>query len=248
MRMKFPAKSQLRTVEVGVIDRYVEWLFGPKVWGLATLDPITEKPDSTPTILHVMHYDREIRKKQAEFMNMGHDFKAALHAAMKEGETRQISFLAPISIAINTSGSKACTAPGLSEAYGIMPKRAIDNPRAIDNTVLSKGAIKKIKQQAKLAALKDGPAISKRAKKAAAKARTQLAIQNGGNGDGAAPPPTGGGARPAKGIGRGKDMFNGKPICYNWNRNAPCKQSPCNFAHVCLVCQANHRKCEGHPA
>ena len=62
MEMKFPSKSQLCTVSVGVIDRYVEWLFGPKVWGLATLDS-DRRPTSTPTIHLVMAFDLQVRKK-----------------------------------------------------------------------------------------------------------------------------------------------------------------------------------------
>ena len=52
MKMKFPSKSQLRSATVEVIDRYVEWLLGPNVWGLATIQD--GKPVSTPTITHVI--------------------------------------------------------------------------------------------------------------------------------------------------------------------------------------------------
>ena len=67
-------------------------------------------------------------------------------------------------------------------------------------------------------------------------------MQNGGEGDGSG---GGGGAAPAnkgKGKGKGKDMFENKPICYNWNNGMPCKVTPCKSAHVCLICQKHHPK------
>ena len=34
-----------------------------------------------------------------------------------------------------------------------------------------------------------------------------------------------------------------KPICYAWNNGQACKQTPCNFAHVCQICFAtDHTK------
>ena len=114
MRMKFPSKAQLRTVSVELIDRYVEWLYGPKVWGLATLGPDGQAL-STPTINHVIAYDLQIRKKVAEQMNLGHDMAAALAHAQGDPELRQVHFLSPVSIAINTPDCRACTAPCLED-------------------------------------------------------------------------------------------------------------------------------------
>ena len=46
-----------------------------------------------------------------------------------------------------------------------------------------------------------------------------------------------------KGGGKGgKDMHNGKPICYNWNKGAPCTRTPCGYAHVCIVCKGTQPK------
>ena len=33
MRMKYPAKSVLRTLDLTTFTDYVRWLFGPEVWG-----------------------------------------------------------------------------------------------------------------------------------------------------------------------------------------------------------------------
>ena len=36
-----------------------------------------------------------------------------------------------------------------------------------------------------------------------------------------------------------------KPICFKWNANKACVRSPCNFEHVCWICEkSNHRGCE----
>ena len=94
------------------------------------------------------------------------------------------------------------------------------------------------------------PRAKKRAKAKAAKAiknggvgdgevdYPRLPLQNGGKGDGTS-------KGSAKGLGKGKgDTFEGKPICYNWNRGAPCKDGAnCQMAHVCLICKkSDHPK------
>ena len=86
--------------------------------------------------------------------------------------------------------------------------------------------------------------LSARAKKRARQKATRdgpLAIQNGGVGDGIASSSKGKG----KSKGKSDDRFEGTPICYNWNRGAPCNQSPCDFAHVCFICHdKSHPKSE----
>ena len=133
-------------------------------------------------------------------------------------------------------------------------------PALQDESRITKAQLKKIKADARAEGERDakrkwgqqGPGqgaegqLSKRQKKLA---RQQLALTNGGVGDGqrAAPPPAPhAGARASKGKGKGKgkgkDMYERKPICYNWHRNAPCKSQDCQMAHVRLVCHGNHRK------
>ena len=263
MKMKFPSKSQLRTVSVEVIDRYVEWLFGPKVWGLAAMQ--NGKPISTPTIELVMAYDLQIRKKQCEFMNAGHDFKAALDAAKnpeKEGmEIRQVHFLSPVSIMINTAECRACSAPGICEAFGYGTRAPSDDTatkRGDSQHTIGKKALKKIKQTAKAEAereikkryaLADTPptGISNRAKKKMDAQQRRLALTNGGVGDGTSLVAAySKGKEKGKGKGKGSDMHEGVPICYNWNRGAPCKKDPCQFAHVCLICKSADHPKSGH--
>ena len=91
------------------------------------------------------------------------------------------------------------------------------------------------------------PEAQKRAK---ATAKRPLAILDGSVNDGASRS-----AGPAKGKGKGAgksansdETFEGKPICYNWNRGVPCKAGEaCTYAHVCLICKkADHPKIR-HP-
>ena len=203
MRMKFPSKAQLTTATVDVTDKYVDWLFGPKCWGMVTLDS-DMKPKATPTIVHVLQYDRQIRKKQMSLMNAGHDFKVALLAARKDDELRQQHFLHPVSLDLHTDECRRCTAPGIRETYGMSVPKTTTQSALPTSATLSKGAIKKIKQEAKAAAERNlrqqmgiqsngaQPMTAKAKKKAAAKARAQLAlaaptgalpITNGGVGD-----------------------------------------------------------------
>ena len=56
MRMQFTVKAQLPKVTTELIARYAEWLYGPKVWGMATLEP-DNKPMST---LQVMRFDYQL--------------------------------------------------------------------------------------------------------------------------------------------------------------------------------------------
>ena len=84
----------------------------------------------------------------------------------------------------------------------------------------------------------------------ARKQRQQLALQNGGVGDGSAAPAGGLDLVGAfsKGKGKGKDQHEGKPICYNWNRGAPCRKgAACTFAHVCLICKKEDHTKANHP-
>ena len=94
-----------------LIDQYVEWLFGPRALGMATLGS-DDKATSTPTIDHVMRYDFRLRKKMADLMNEGFDIATAIEMAKKDDELRQVYFISPVSLDIHSAASKACSAPG----------------------------------------------------------------------------------------------------------------------------------------
>ena len=116
-----PTEAHVGCSKVEVVDRYVEWLFGPRVWGLATVKD--GQPVSTPTIDIVINYDMQLRKKQSELMNLGHDFQAALKAAQDDKELRQVHFLDAKTCALTSEESKKCTAPGIRETFGYGAKK-----------------------------------------------------------------------------------------------------------------------------
>ena len=76
-----------------------------------------------------------------------------------------------------------------------------------------------------------------RAAHAARKAQLAIADRPAAIGQG----PSGGGGKAA---GKGKKAWHQKTaegieICYAFNNNKTCKQSPCNRAHVCQICLSN---------
>ena len=259
LKMKYPSKGILATADPMLFHHYTEWLFGPNNWGKSTMGA-DMKPRATPTLEHILVYDMAIREKMADLMNEGIDIETALDTAQADPEVRQKHFLENVSIDINTEKCRAITAPGLVDARSASSR----SPALRDADNVSKTQLKKIKQQAKneaeqnakrkLAMLSNGPndgpggGLSTKARQRANKtlARQQLALQNGGVGDGGFPRlqgAGGAGGQIAKGVGKGKgkNTFEGKPICLNWNRKAPCKAgASCNMAHVCLKCYKNH--------
>ena len=87
MRMKFPSKSQHRSAKVDVIDRYVEWLYGPKVWGLAQIKD--GRPVSTPTIDIVIDFDLQLRKRQSELISWNLLLRRSASCWIAGGRRRQ---------------------------------------------------------------------------------------------------------------------------------------------------------------
>lgn len=79
-----------------------------------------------------------------------------------------------------------------------------------------------------------------------------LAITNGtagaGGGGGGGGGGKGGGAPPGgapKGGGKGHlhtSTPDGTPICFAYNNGQTCRNTPCNWAHVCQICLGNHPK------
>ena len=151
LKMKFPGKSVLRTVEIELVDRYVEWLYGPENWGEVVYDA-NDKPISSPTMGHVMQYDYRIREDMAKYMNEGHDFEAAMMKARTDEHLRTRYFTRPVSVSINSSESRACSAPNVhGHSKGSAPNRA---PPVADGAV-TKSQLNRIKQQAKAEAMKE---------------------------------------------------------------------------------------------
>ena len=73
--------------------------------------------------------------------------------------------------------------------------------------------------------------------------RKVQALQDGGVGDSAQPPPAPHAAKRAKGTGKGKlkdKTENEESICFSWNKGKACTSTPCKHEHVCRICEGNH--------
>ena len=274
LKQRFPGKGVLRSVEPLTFHYYVEWLLGPTVWGCASLD-LNMKPIATPTLQHVLIYDRAIRAKMVELMNEGVDLDSALEAAKKDSEIRSMNFITHVATDINTPQCRAITAPGFAECSVVHTKVIGGGRNSGNDELLPAAKLKKLKNQLKQEAEATakrkfnqlmlgntgipGQGLGKKARQKANQAARALAIGNGGVGDsqpnGAGYPRLqGGGSGSQKGAGKGTGKgkkgkedtrFEGKPICFNWNRGAPCKSGPsCTMAHVCLKCHDTHPKIE----
>ena len=236
-----PNRSVLHSVSVHVFDRYIDWLFGPKVWGLAIRD-LHGKPLSTPTIDQVMAYDFAIRKAVAKKMNRGIDFATALGEAQGDTELKHTEFLAQVSISAGSAQSRAISAPGLagSAASGAQSSKDDKKRRTEDDGNKEQG--KKRKNR------------GARLREQLRTARENAAQPSGGQPNDRNGTPKGGGKN-GKGGGKGgkglpsnartTTTVGDKPICFNWNKNRPCNRSPCRFEHVCCICESkDHRGCD----
>ena len=265
LRLRHPGRREPRTAEVSVLDRHVDWLCGPDVWGLATEDA-NGKPISTPTIDHVLILDMAIRKRVAELMNEGKDLRAAYGEATEDNRIMQIHFLNHVAIDIGTAKCRALTAPGIAEAHAATAgpptggaKRALED----DDGTLSKAQLDRIKKKAKaeakaaaraqLAVLDrtrappppaahavqrpPGQGQSKGARKRANQAAVKAAAAAGG---GMLALQNGGKGDGSKGKGKGK----GNGACYAWNDGKDCPNNPCPYKHICSKCGGAHRRPE----
>ena len=240
MRQHCPNRAVLQTVSLGLVDRYIDWLFGPKAWGLVVRD-LKGAAISSPTIEHVMCYDLALRKEVCKQMNNGVDFATALAAAQINQEIRHHNFLAQVTIASASSGSRAVTAPGVRAAASSGDG---NNKRKNTDDGLSAAQKKRARKQ-------------ERQRAALTENRNNAAAHN------PSPKGTPKGGKNAKGEGKGKNGKNAKgsgwnlpagaktetpdgtPICVNWNQRKTCKRDPCNFKHVCYIClKGDHMGCD----
>ena len=76
------------------------------------------QPIATPTLNHVIALDLAIRKRQAELMNEGLDYKAALEKAKESDRLFQTNFLNTVAMDINTAACRSVSAPGVTAAPG----------------------------------------------------------------------------------------------------------------------------------
>ena len=232
LKLKYPNKGVLRTATMQLFFLYTEFLFGPDVWGKATLG-LDGKPIATPHIQHVMIYDNAIRKRVAELMNDGKDIWSAFGEATADEGLKTTHFYGNVSMDLTSAKCRAITAPGLASeraVEGVPTKGA--NSEGREGSATSK-AEKKKAQKARQKAKKEQ---EKAAKAAAAKGQVikkPKALLNGGVGDGN-----------PKGKGRGKLMDktpDGDSICFKWSAGKPCASDPCPHKHVCRKCGGAHK-------
>ena len=259
LHMKFPSRSELRTAEVEVFDRYWDWLSGPEVWGLATEK--NGKPEATPALDHVLSYDLCVRKRVAELMNEGKDLKAAFTEVTNDQKLMQTQFLNIVQVEIGSAKCRACSAPGISEAHAALAvemhtpqARAIEDGRSDG---LSKSQLDKIRKQAKkealdaakrqLAGVGVAAHVAGTAKPAgqgtsknAVKKRKSKAVAAVADVRRPLPLQNGGvGDGAVKGKGKGK----GNGACYAWNDGKPCTNPvACPFKHICSKCGGTHKR------
>ena len=237
LRLKYPNKGVLRTASMQLFMLYTEYLFGPEVWGKATLG-LDGKPIATPHIQHVLIYDNAVRKRVSELMNEGKDVWSAFGEATSDESLKTTHFYGNVSMDLSSAKCRAITAPGLA------PERAIEDVPsgrgAWTGDYASAGSKtdKKKAQKARSKARKEqDKAAAKGAGKVAKKPKT-FALQNGGVGDD---------QRAAKGKAKGKGaklmdkLPSGESICYKWSAGKPCAAEQCPHKHVCRKCGGAHK-------
>ena len=237
-----PSKMHLSTASLKLFDNYTEFLFGPTVWAQATLDE-HGNPVACPHIGHVLAYDEAMRVRAAELMNAGSDIESAFLEVRKDKEIKTVSFHNSVAISITSKACMELSAPSFqdrphrsvrSEGKGSEGPRASDKPAPSPASAKTeKAKAKRLKKKAKEADLKAAlKAANARAAPPAPHLATRVkSIKNGGVGDD---------RKRAKGSGKMKDKTEeGKSICFNWNRGAPCHTTPCPHLHICRVCESS---------
>jgi hypothetical protein len=239
LRMRFSNVAVLATITPERCAEFQEYLFGPQVWGMATRDE-NGRVTSTPTILQVQNYEKEIRKDVARRLNRQQDWWTAMQEASACPRLLQVHFLSPVA----KDHRSSVTAPGIApfqtgSASSAQPKV---EKRAIEGQVSDKAAANRLKRQRKNAnykALKDAAARPPPAPHQQQRpGGQQLAIVDA----------------PRRAKGTGKEARGGiaskfpagahqksappesKGICVNFNLLGECKRSGCYFAHACWWC------------
>ena len=152
-----------------------------------------------------------------------------------------VHFLNVVSVGINSSECRACTAPDMCDRIKAKP---VDNQRApgkVQPPTTTKGQTakaKKLRKKARDAELKEAGRAAQQGDGGGRKRKAPLALKNGGVVDGA--------QRPPKGKGKGKkakmkdSTDAGESICFNWAKGKPCHTTPCPHKHCCRICEGPH--------
>ena len=258
LKLKFPQKGVLSTCTKEVWSDYTDFLFGETVWGFCSRNE-ADRPVACPHQGIVMAYDFALRKEMCKRMSEGQDLEAALEAAKGDSNLRNFAFLSQFTTEIGTPRCRALSAPAFKDIHGA---GAPQGPKKLGNDgddsggqsrSQKKAAQKARSQQRKQLAIMDGHVNEPPTKKQKGKGRLNQqqaqAILDRVN---AQPPKADGGKAKTKGKSDLKIRTSPKPdgtggnvpICFAFNNGTRCKQNPCNWAHVCQICEGNHPKGE----
>ena len=246
LRLKNPSKGVLATCTKQVWDDYIEWLFGPEVWGFTSTGE-DGKPMSCPHIGIVMDFDYKCRESLAKRMAAGTDIEAAFEEIMGDEKLMLKLFTTQFTTQVNTPACKALSAPAFREVHGTggqaapsgqkrTAEDAFDGPKS---GRAEKRAKAKAKNNDAQLALSQGGGGRGGGKGAGKKKRQQLAILDAGQQTGAGK----GAGKTGKGNKTTPPPEN-KPICFAYNNGTACKNGAnYTFAHVCQICfAADHTK------
>jgi hypothetical protein len=227
----------LTTCTKEVFENYIEFLFGPMVWGFTTRGE-GGRPAACPHQGIVEGYDQVLRERAAKLMSEGTDIERAFDLVCEDKDLRHSAFLCYFTTESGSARCRALTAPAFKDIHGAAsssgPKRPapdVDAPGAPLTKTQKKAqskARKKAQQDAaqrgKALALQNGPPAPHGAQRIKGAGKRVLALGNGGVGDGTE----------GKGKGKGKGKVAG--VCYAHNDGTACKNTPCPFLHACSVC------------
>ena len=92
LKLRAPNNPALRYIDLRLFERYIGFLFGPKVWANSTRT-FEGQVLSTPTITMVISYDWQVRKSIVALFKTGVDYASALAQVEKDDRHFQIHFL-----------------------------------------------------------------------------------------------------------------------------------------------------------
>ena len=194
---------------------YLKYLLGEKVAQLGFKDPATGNHMGTaPSWRLLLSYELSIRRKALEDVTDGMTYGAALRAAWKDSETKQVHFTTPLALELAMGRQKGGGGSGSGSSglhfppalAGMPPQRALDDEPAGE----SKRQAQKRKEAERKAAAK-----RKAEEEAAAAAKKQKKEAHARTPD-------------------------GKQLCFAYNGGKGCKKNGCKSLHACRICFGEH--------
>ena len=223
------------------------------IWGMHSLGP-DDKPQSCPHIGHIIRYEKAVRTQVVNRMNRGQDIQSAFEAALADDTLKSMNLTVPFTCDAGTPECRALSAPGLRAMYNMGPGtnfgRGQKRPQPLDNTTKSPNGpggaataadslYKNKKKRARQAANR-GKALALAAPPAVLALSDADKSKGGKKGAGK--------GKKGQGLPRGSQprTADGKNVCFAFNKNEVCAQTPCNFSQCCWFCGGDHpgNKCK----